>query len=88
MPNTYKALLKGDRLEWVEEPPQELRSGQPLTVSVSVVQQPSDSPKARGRRMAEALEKLAEINALPDIPHPEAWERETREDRPLPGRDR
>jgi len=87
MSNTYKAVLKGDRLEWVEEPPQELRSGRPITVRVSVVQQPSDFQTARGRRMAEALEKLAEINALPDISHPEAWERETRKDRPLPGRE-
>jgi hypothetical protein len=33
------------------------------------------------------LEQLAAINALPDLTDPVAWEREIRQDRPLPDRE-
>jgi len=41
----------------------------------------------RGRRMADALRKLAAIDAFAEIEDPAAWEREIRRDRPLPGRE-
>ena len=38
-------------------------------------------------RRAAALEKIRKLNPYRDITDPAAWQREIREDRPLPGRD-
>ena len=43
--------------------------------------------RSDGKKMAEALEKLAESGAFADITDPVEWQREIRKDRPLPGRD-
>jgi hypothetical protein len=41
----------------------------------------------RGGQMAEALSKLAESGAFSAIDDPSEWQREIRQDRPLPGRE-
>ena len=46
-----------------------------------------ETRRERGRRMADALEQLANRNAFSEITDPVAWQRETRQDRPLPTRD-
>jgi hypothetical protein len=42
---------------------------------------------SQGARMAAALERLAKIHALAEIEDAAAWERATRQERVLPGRD-
>jgi len=89
MPKVYKAVLSGNRLEWLEDPPSNLDSGQSVTIAVSILEE-STSPTKRstgGQEMADALENLAASGALPDLTDPEAWQREARQDRTLPGRD-
>ena len=44
------------------------------------------SPEMIARRAA-ALEEIQKLNPYRDITEPVAWQREMREDRPLPGRD-
>lgn len=44
------------------------------------------SPEMIARR-AVALEKIRKLNPYRDMIEPVAWQREMREDRPLPGRD-
>ena len=44
------------------------------------------TPETIARRAA-ALEKLRKLNPYRDITDPVVWQREMREDRPLPGRD-
>jgi hypothetical protein len=85
----YKAILRGNRLEWSEEAPKLVNNEQAVDVQVIILQDTTASSKmaAQGRRMAEALEKLAAMNALHEISNPSAWQREQRVDRPLPGRD-
>jgi hypothetical protein len=39
------------------------------------------------RKRKEAFEKLRQLNPFRDIADPVAWQREIRQDRPLPGRD-
>lgn len=46
----------------------------------------SPDQTTRGVRMAEALERLAATNAVEEIADPSEWQREQREERPLPGR--
>lgn len=85
---TYKAVLRGDRLEWRSEVPERLKGEQPVDVHVTILQDADVAADrtTRGAKMAEALEKLAAIDAFSDITDPSEWQREQREERPLPGR--
>jgi hypothetical protein len=84
MRQSYRAVLKGDRLEWTDVVPSDLASEQP--VEVTILDEP-DRIADRRRRMAEALENLAAADAFSEISDPVEWQREIRKDRPLPGRD-
>ena len=84
MADSYRALLKGDRLEWTDGEPRHLASEQP--VEVTILDQPNRIAERR-RLMAEALENLADADAFSEISDPVEWQREIRKDRPLPGRE-
>lgn len=73
--------------------PEALRHGKvAVTATLSAVPAashavPVATPDMLARRM-EALDRLRELGGLSDvIPDPVAWQREQREDRPLPGRE-
>lgn len=89
MLQTYKAILRGNQLEWSGDAPERSREEQPIDVYVTILQETdaSSGVAARGRSMADALEKLASINALAEISDPSAWQREERQDRQLPDRE-
>jgi hypothetical protein len=78
---SYRAVVAGDRIEWIDAPPTFGR----LEVRVSLL--PPRTDKA-GRREAAiaALTQLAGLGGLGSIVDPTAWQRELRNDRPLPGR--
>ena len=82
MQRTYEAILSNDRVDWTGEAPDQKK---PVRVQVTILE---DIPQAqdRGRKMAEALKKLAKIDAFSSIGDPVAWQREMRRERPLPGR--
>lgn len=87
MTTAYEAILNGDRVTWVgQPPPSEATNGTRVTVAISNGAAPI-TPEERRKRMIAALEALA---ALPsrsfDGVDPVAWQREVRADRPLPGR--
>ncbi len=87
---TYRAVLKGDHLEWRGEIPPEIAKERAVPVDVTIQRDErfSSSRAANaGERMAAALEKLAASQAVASIEDPVAWQREVRRDRPLPGRD-
>ena len=84
MRDTYRAILRGDRLEWTDPSPVDLNPEQ--DVEVTILDQP-DQTANRRKQMAEALEKLAASDAFSEISDPSEWQREIRKDRPLPGRD-
>jgi hypothetical protein len=80
-PQTYRAILQGSQITWVDIPP-DLPATTEIYVAIA-----SLTPKAsRGQAMAASLEKLAQINPFNDI-DPLAWQQETRQDRVLPGRE-
>jgi hypothetical protein len=83
MPQTYDAILEGDRVRWTDDAPDDDR---PLRVRVTVLEDASDRTE-QGEKMAEALSKLAETGAFSDVEDPGAWQKEMRRDRSLPGRD-
>jgi hypothetical protein len=82
---TYNAILHGDRLEWVGDRPT-LDPDRPIAVRITLDSAPVTDPDV-GRRMANILRELAKTNPFRDIDDPVAWQREIREDRPLPGRE-
>lgn len=86
---TYKAILRGNRLEWSGNARQHPPVDRPVAVYVTVLDEPMGEVDAseQGARMATALERLAEIHALAEIEDASSWERETRRERALPGRD-
>jgi hypothetical protein len=85
MVRLYKALLRGNSLEWIGETP-ERSDDYPITVEVTVLEEsyPAEA-RSRGDEMAAILEKLSESKAVSDITDPIAWQRDLRQDRPLPG---
>ena len=88
---TYKAILRGDRLEWRGPSRQHPPADRPIAVHVTLLDEPLSEAGVReeglGARMAAALERLAELHTLADMDDAAAWERATRQDRALPGRD-
>ena len=88
MVRTYKALLRDNRLEWLEEAP-EAQTDHPLSVQVTILEQGTATEEvSRGQAMAALLEQLAARGTLSDMADPMNWQRELRQDRPLPGRER
>ena len=83
---TYRAILKGNRIEWTDPEPTDLSPAQPVQVTILDTPDSTDAT-ARGQRMAKALERLAAAGALSEITDPVEWQREIRKDRPLPDRD-
>ena len=82
--NTYKAILKGNRLEWVGEAP-DAGKDRNLDVQVTVLDRPLNKLTI-GQKMAEILDKLAQANAVSQINDPLSWQKGIRKDRPLPTR--
>ena len=86
---TYKAILRGNRLEWQDTPPAHLTPEHPITVQVTILDETEQMTRngQSGPQMAAVLEQLATMHAFPEITDPVAWERELRQDRALPERE-
>jgi hypothetical protein len=85
MLQTYKAILHGDHVEWLEKPPEKPH---PVEVQITFLEEvASESILERGRAMAEALATLASRGTFAAIADPVAWQREMRRDRSLPDRE-
>lgn len=83
MLQTFKAWLRGNRLEWVDEAP--VVGDRILQVHVTVLDTNAVAAlDDRGQRMAAILEKLAASEPL--NLDPMLWQQQTRQDRSLPGR--
>lgn len=84
MKENYRAVLKGDRLEWQGARP--LADGRAIAVEVTVLRDEASSSE-QGAKMAGILQRLATSGAVSRIDDPAAWERNMRGDRDLPSRD-
>lgn len=82
----YRATIHGNTIEWDGEAPDGVEGE--IRVDVTVVSKSRAPRKGDGAKAAAALQKIAEHGELAKaIPDPDAWLREIRKDRPLPGRD-
>jgi hypothetical protein len=88
MLTTYKAILRGDRLEWSDEVPVVASSDTPITVHVTILDATEVRIQQRlpGQHMADILAQLAAKRVLDGIDDPVTWERDIRYDRSLPDR--
>ena len=48
---------------------------------------PATTDAERGQRIKAAFQTLTQLNTFGDIEDPVAWQKQIRQDRPLPGRD-
>ena len=85
---TYRAVLRGDQLEWCDDAPEQVRGEQTVSVFVTIVGKSDLAENERGRRMADALGRLAARGGPTEIADASDWQREQRQDRLLPGRAR
>ena len=85
MKRAYKAVLHGDRVEWLDGVPE---TDGPIQVYITVSNSPDlEGPESKGQTVFDALQALADMGAFDEIEDPVAWQREIRKDRPLPFRD-
>ncbi len=82
----YRATICGDKIEWDGESPKILTNTASIKVDVTVVSSKPKLKKPNGKKMAEALAKIAARGGITSIKDPDKWLRDTRKDRPLPGR--
>jgi hypothetical protein len=87
MLQTYKARLKGDRLEWIGSIPREVAKTSTLVRVTILREEVKPDAERTGPKMARALEELALSDPPTQIEDPVEWQREIRRDRELPGRD-
>lgn len=80
MARAYKAILHGDRVEWIDPPPYRR---DPTRISITLQEDSLSGHGARGDAMATALEAIARQGGISAIPDPCTWQREVREDRRL-----
>jgi hypothetical protein len=82
MSQTYRAILNGSQVTWLDVAPELSESTEVEVVLVTARSRVDE----RGARMAQALQGLADRNTFGAI-DPLQWQQEVRHDRPLPGRD-
>ena len=82
----YRATICGDRIEWEGESPKTLKTAASIKVDVTVVSSKPGLKIPDGKKMAEALAKIAAKGGVASIKDPDKWLREIRKDRPRPGR--
>lgn len=84
MLHTYKAILHGDQVQWLEKSPEK---SQMIQVHITVLEEPASEPvRERGRVMAESLAELARRGTFTAVSNPVAWQRALRDERALPDR--
>jgi hypothetical protein len=83
MLKSYDGILRGDRIDWMKDRPPSDRSVQ---VRVTVLDE-NASHGDRGKRMAAALEELAQRGGVQSVPEASEWQRQTRREPTLPGRE-
>ena len=78
----YRAVLKGDHLEWVEAAPPLPGNGEGVRVYVTILPEVNpeheDALVDRKESLRHLLEELAELNIFAGIDEPVAWQREIR----------
>lgn len=86
MVKSFKAILKNNSIQWLDPQP-EIDFDRSVEVQITVSEEHL-IPKTQsdGQAMAAALNKIAKNNNFAKI-NSQEWQKEMRQDRPLPNRD-
>jgi len=82
MENIYEALIKGNKLDWIDLPPKEALGNKKIKVKIMLSWEPKRE-SGQGVLMANILNKFAESGGLKSIKNPVSWQRNSRKDRSL-----
>lgn len=86
MLDTYKAMMRGDHVTWIEDRPFKNIQEQEIEVLITVLHITGtalDTHQNRGERMARCLEKIAQTGGVAGIFDPCKWQQDVRRDREL-----
>lgn len=83
----YRATIHGETITWDDEIPERIKTSNNIGVYVTFVEESTERTEPNGKRAAEILKKIADRGGIKSIPDPDAWLREIRDDRILPGRE-
>jgi len=80
---TYRAILRGNRVEWRGDEPNPQQS---LEVDITVLEQPHtpEENQQKNERIA-SLQQLAEKGGISNMTDASEWQRKERQDRPRSG---
>jgi translation initiation factor 1 (eIF-1/SUI1) len=87
MLKTYKATLRGDKIEWATDIPKVLRNDKSVAVYVTIIDGNDVSDVSNGKKMAEVLKKMASKGGVSSIENASEWQREQRAERNLAERE-
>ncbi len=82
MMQTYKAILEGDSIKWLAERPLQTEATEVLVTVLHESKKGSDR-----QAMVAALKRLTRSGQRSSFGDPLEWQKETRTDRELPGRE-
>ncbi|TRV44926.1 MAG: hypothetical protein EWV53_00505 [Microcystis panniformis Mp_MB_F_20051200_S9] len=86
MLKTFKAILKNNTLQWLDETP-EINSEYPVNVYITLLEENIiGENRSNGQKMANALKKIANNNTFTDV-DTQQWQQQNWCDRSLPDRD-
>lgn len=85
MLETYKATLHGDKIEWETDAPTILQKS--VEVFITIVRENGATESPNGKKMAQALEKIALKGGVSTIEDASRWQREQRLERELAKRE-
>jgi hypothetical protein len=81
MLSTYRAIVKGDKIIWIDQPPAQLDG---VEVQITLLKETNPLSQAERSVIVEkALTQLAKLNPFRDIEDPVQWQREMRQDKEL-----
>ena len=66
----YRATIHGNKIEWDDDVPQGVKNKKSITVDVTVVTSKRKLKKPNGKKMAEALAKIAAGGGITSIKDP------------------
>lgn len=86
MLKTFNAILQNNSIQWLDETPK-IGLDTLIKVHVTLLEEITiNKTQSNGQKMAEALRKIANNKTFSEI-DPQQWQKEIRQDRPLPNRD-
>ena len=88
MLETYKATLRGDKIEWETDVPTILEKENSVAVYVTIIDEADVTDSPNGQKMAKVLKKLATKGGISTIENASEWQREQRQDRNFDGREK